>query len=240
LIPTCKNNNFAPSPLDLPVWDPYYYSAKLLKKSYEETITMFLTKGKRYRLLDYGCGFRPYKYIFDRFDVEYIGADIGDNPYAGIRIEPGEKVPFPDCEFDIIMSSQVLEHVEDPLLYMEECRRLLKESGLLFISTHGTWQYHAHPHDYQRWTSLGLKNLITKSGFEILKFKPMIGQLALTSQLRISFFNSFFSNTVPLLRIFFYPISFLYQIKMMIEDLITPRRVKERDSATYLIAARRI
>jgi SAM-dependent methyltransferase len=240
LISTWKNNNLATSPLDLPVWDPYYYSAKLLKKSYEETITTFLTEGKRYRLLDYGCGFRPYKYIFDRFNVEYIGADIGDNPDADVRIEPGEEVPFKDCEFDIIMSSQVLEHVEDASLYLRECRRLLKPNGLLFISTHGTWQYHGHPYDYQRWTSYGLKSIITKSGFEIIEFRPMIGQLALTSQLRVSFLNSFFVNVIPFLKILFFPISFLYQIKMMIEDLITPKRVKERDSATYLIAARRL
>lgn len=233
-----QTNDFAHS-LDLPIWSPYYYSARQLKKTYREVIPKYLEKGKHFKLLDFGCGMKPYKYLFEGFEVEYVGADIGDNPHAEIRIEPGEKVPIKDYEFDIIISSQVMEHVEDAPSYLQECRRLLKQNGMLFLSTHGTWQYHGHPYDYQRWTSYGLKSLVTKSGFKIIEFKPTIGQLALTSQLRISFFNSFFANVVPFLKIFFYPVSFLYQIKMIIEDLVTPKRVKDRDSATYLIAARR-
>jgi hypothetical protein len=41
-------------------------------------------------------------------------------------------------------------------------------------------------------------------------------------------------------KIVLFPISIIYQVKMMIEDLITPKRVKERDSAIYLIVGKKI
>lgn len=138
-----------------------------------------------------------------------------------------------------MLSSQVLEHVENVDLYLGECNRVLKKCGYLFLSTHGTWQFHSAPVDVQRWTSYGLKKLIQKYGFEIVDFVPALGQLALTSQLRLTFYHSFVKEVFKPLKIIYYPLSLLYQIKMKIEDAITPQRVKDRDSAYYLVIAKK-
>jgi len=223
-----------------PLWDPYRYISVKLRKTYEEMLKMLLEKDKKYNILDYGCGDRPYEYLFKNHSGKYIGVDVGDNPKADHKIEPGEKLKFQNNEFDIVLSSQVLEHVEDVDSYLGECNRVLIPGGLLFLSTHGTWQYHASPYDYYRWTSIGLKNLLRKFQFEIVDFVPIVGQLAVTSQLRLSFYNSF-ANTLGIVgKIILAPVSFLYQIKMMLEDLITPQRVKERDSAIYLVVGKKI
>lgn len=226
--------------VNLPFWDTYYYSSGLLKKMMEENIPKFLEKGKKYDILDYGCGVKPYEYIFDNYAGKYTGADVGENPHAEVKIIPDEKLPFKDGEFDIVLSSQVLEHVENTDFYLGECRRLLKDNGLLFLSTHGTWQFHSAPIDVQRWTSYGLKRIINKAGFEVIDFIPALGQLALTSQLRLTFFHSFVKEIFKPAVILYYPLSVIYQIKMKLEDMITPQRVKERDSAYYLVAARKI
>jgi len=223
--------------VNLPVWDTYYYSSTLLKRKLENLISKNLNKNKKYRILDYGCGVRPYEYIFKPYKSEYIGVDVGINQHADHSIGPDDKLPLGDNEFDVVLSSQVLEHVENVGLYLGESNRVLKKGGLLILSTHGTWQFHSAPVDVQRWTSYGLKKLIEKSGFNIRDFIPSLGQLALTSQLRLTFYHSFVKEIFKPLQIFYYPLSLFYQLKMKIEDAITPQRVKERDSAYYILAA---
>ncbi len=226
--------------VNLKIWDTYYYSSTLLRKKLEEYITKNLEKSRKYKILDYGCGVKPYEYVFNSYSEKYTAVDVGDNPHADLLIEPESRLPFGDNEFDIVLSSQVLEHVENVDKYLNECRRVLKTDGLLILSTHGTWQYHSHPVDVQRWTSYGLKKLITGYGFNIKEFIPVLGQLALTSQLRLTFYYSFVKEIFTPLKILYYPLSFLYQLKMRFEDFLTPQRVKDRDSAYYIVFANKI
>ncbi len=223
-----------------PIWSPYYYVCVLLRKAYEKSISQILNKNSKYNILDYGCGVRPYEYLFEGYINKYVGVDIGSNPKANIKINPGEKIPVNDNEIDIVLSSQVLEHVEDVNQYMNECNRILKKGGYLLLSTHGTWQYHAAPYDYNRWTFMGLKCLLEKNGFKIENSISILGQLAVTSQLRLSFYDSFTNMAGILGKILLTPVSILTQFKMMIEDSITPKRVKERDSAVFLMVARKL
>jgi len=225
--------------VNLPPWDTYYYSSTLLKKKLEVIIAKNLDGNKKYKILDYGCGVRPYEYVFEPYKSEYVGVDVGNNPHADHSIGPDDKLLFRDGDFDIVLSSQVLEQVENVDLYLGECHRVLKNGGLLILSTHGTWQFHSAPVDVQRWTSYGLKSLLEKYGFNIRDFIPSLGQLALTSQLRLTFYHSFVKEVFKPMLILYYPLSFLYQIKMRIEDAVTPQRVKERDSAIYLVIAKR-
>jgi len=222
-----------------PIWDSYHYVSVLTRKAYEGTIPGLLSPGKKYRILDYGCGAKPYEYLFKDHISEYIGVDVGDNPKADFSIVPGERLKFEDNSFDFVLSSQVLEHVKDVDQYMGECLRVLKPGGILLLSTHGTWQFHASPYDYNRWTCMGLAYLIERTGFEVVEYKPILGQLAVTSQLRLSFFDSFANMIGVFGRILLAPVALFYQFKMMIEDAFTPARVKKRDSAIFLFIAKK-
>lgn len=235
-------NNLPKEALDVikpPVWSPWYYVNTLLRKAYENTVPGVLKEYPDANVLDYGCGSKPYEYLFEQGVKKYTAVDIGDNPLADIQITPGEKLPFGSGEFDIILSSQVLEHVQEVDQYMAECNRVLKTGGTLLLSTHGTWQFHAAPYDFNRWTIMGLKHLMNKSGFEVLNSIPVLGQLALTSQLRITFYNSFAERIGIAGKLLLFPVSLLYQLKMMLEDFITPDRVKQRDSAVFLLTAKK-
>jgi len=222
-----------------PIWNSYYYVSTLTRKAYEEVIPSLLEKGKKYSILDYGCGAKPYEHLFEGHIEKYTGVDVGENPHADFNIQPGERLAFEDNTFDFVLSSQVLEHVKDVDQYMEECRRVLKSGGVLLLSTHGTWQFHASPYDYNRWTCMGLQYLIERSGFDVIDYKPILGQLAVTSQLRLSFFDSFANMIGVAGRILLAPVAMFYQFKMMVEDAITPARVKKRDSAIFLFISRK-
>lgn len=234
------NNDLPKDVLDViapPMWNSYHYVSILTRKTYEKTISSLLKNDEKYRILDYGCGVRPYEHFFKGHISEYIGVDVGSNPKANLLIEPGEALKFEENSFDFVLSSQVLEHVKDVDQYMNECHRLLKKDGYLLLSTHGTWQFHASPYDYNRWTCMGLQYLIERSGFEVIDYVPILGQLALTSQLRLTFFDSFANMVGKVGKIVLAPFALFYQLKMFIEDKLTPARVKKRDSAIFLFIA---
>ena len=66
----------------------------------------------------------------------------------------------------MVLSTQVLAHVEDPNKYLSECFRLLKPGGELILSTNNSFADNDCPNDFQRWTAEGLRRDLTKAGFE--------------------------------------------------------------------------
>jgi SAM-dependent methyltransferase len=120
------------------------------------------------RILDYGCGQKPYQPLFTGC-VSYEGADFPGNPCADWTLDERGHLPAQlRASFDAVVSFQVLEHVPNVPAYLEECRRVLRPDGHLLLTTHGIWEYHPGPHDVQRWTMEGLIRTIEPHGFEII------------------------------------------------------------------------
>jgi SAM-dependent methyltransferase len=114
--------------------------------------------GSGYRVLDVGCGPKPYYPFFAERASEYIGVDVVENPVAELR-GPVEALPVPDASFDIVLCTQVLEHCDDPAQAVRELRRVTAPGGRVLASTHGVQVYHPSPQDYWRWTHAGLRRL---------------------------------------------------------------------------------
>jgi SAM-dependent methyltransferase len=47
----------------------------------------------------------------------------------------GQRLPFREASFDLVFSHSVIEHVASATAYLEECRRVLKPGGMLYLST---------------------------------------------------------------------------------------------------------
>jgi SAM-dependent methyltransferase len=125
----------------------------------------------RIRILDYGASLSPYRALFPNSD--YRCADIEGPGASDYLIRKDGKVGEREESFDLILSTQVAEHLPDPPVYFAECFRLLKPGGRLFVSTHGSFEDHAVPSDFQRWTAEGLKRDLSKAGFEIIAVHKM-------------------------------------------------------------------
>ncbi|MFA6527508.1 MAG: class I SAM-dependent methyltransferase [Candidatus Babeliales bacterium] len=78
---------------------------------------------------------------------------------ADVRVADATHLPFPDQSFDVIVSSHVLEHIEDDSTCLQECARVLKPGGELILwvpgringqATEAEWQKNGHYRMYNK------------------------------------------------------------------------------------------
>jgi SAM-dependent methyltransferase len=215
------------------IFNARYYHLKELKRYTLEIINKYIAPDRGKVLLDYGCGSMPYKSYFEPYLSSYIGADIGENTAADVRIV-NNKPDVSDKSVDFVLSTQVLEHVEDPILYLQEANRILRKDGLLLLSTHGIWRYHPDPTDYWRWTGEGLKKIISEAGFQIIEVKGVMG---LASMGLLLFQDAFLYKLPKFLLYLFVPIM---QVQMILFDKIHTKANKMKDSGVFVIVAKKI
>jgi SAM-dependent methyltransferase len=184
------------------------------------------------RALDYGCGERPYRSLLPA-GAQYVGADLPGNASADIELTARGLVPLPDSSFDLVLSTQVLEHVEDPDAYLQECSRLLVPGGWLLLSTHGIMYYHQDPEDYWRWTRAGLEKLLGDHGFEMASSRGVLGLVA--AALQIIQDGTFWYLPRPLRR----PFAILMQGLIVLSDRLYPRANRVNNCLTIAVLARK-
>jgi SAM-dependent methyltransferase len=220
-------------------YDHNYYALIRLKSIINEVIKKYIdcAPGQK-RLIDYGCGDAPYLPLFVNKVAEYVTCDIEKNPLAEIKIGMDSRVPLPDESFDILLSIQVLEHVDDVTTYLAEANRLLDKNGLMLLSTHGQWRWHPFPRDLWRWTHEGLSCILAKSGFSIIDTFWLSGMLAYSSQLRLFYFKRVIEKKGPLLKILFHFISFISNFMMPFQDKLEINTGKD-NAAIYLVVAKK-
>ena len=189
------------------------------------------------RVLDFGCGARPYERWFADAGSHYRGADI-DGAHE-VAIKPDGSLASADGEYDLVASFQVLEHVWDVGGYLGEARRVLRQDGWLLLSTHGSWLYHPHPHDYRRWTAEGLRREVESRGFRLVRMEPVVGPLAWTTIFR-SLGVAHVLKPWPVVGPSLAALgAMLFNVQAWIEDRITPRAITAVNACTYIALFRR-
>jgi SAM-dependent methyltransferase len=128
------------------------------------------------RVLDLGAGrgavfegnHSPWQQSLLRLGRKYsarIGADIDpavrDNPELdeAVVIEPGKPLPFADQSFDLVLCDWVIEHIEDPELFVSEIKRILRVGGWFCARTPNRWSYF----------SVGARLLSSSAGNRVLR-----------------------------------------------------------------------
>jgi len=135
----------------------------------------------RGRLLDVGCGSKPYEAIFRPFVDSYVGVEheatyaatnAAAAPVKADVLYDGNRLPFDDESFDTVLSVQVLEHTPRPRQLVSEMARVLRKDGILILTAPFSFRLHEEPHDYFRYTPHGLRSLCEDAGLEVEAVEP--------------------------------------------------------------------
>ncbi len=129
------------------------------------------------RLLDVGCGDKPYEAWFRPYVHSYTGIEQASTfgvTAAGGRGGPdvvygGGRMPFRDQSFDTVLSVQVLEHTPDPQGLVREMARVLAPDGTLILTAPFQFRLHEEPYDFFRYSPHGLRTLCAAAGLEIVE-----------------------------------------------------------------------
>lgn len=138
------------------------------------------------RLLDIGCGNKPYKEMFAGRVAEYVGCDVVQSSENLVDIIcPATEIPLPDESFNTILCTQVIEHVADHRALIREAHRLLHVGGFLILSGPMYWPLHEEPCDFFRFTKYGFRHILEDAGFAIDTIQNNGGKWALCGQVLI-------------------------------------------------------
>jgi len=137
------------------------------------------------KLLDVGCGVGDnLRYIY-RPDLELHGIEysrataamakrvLGDK--ASIQVASAHDIPFGDAEFDMAMSFEVLEHIDDDRAAMKEIARVVKPGGYFLITLpYNAWfkSYLPLMGHYRHYSRDEVRQLLTEAGFEVVRHLP--------------------------------------------------------------------
>jgi ubiquinone/menaquinone biosynthesis C-methylase UbiE len=137
-------------------------------------------------LIDVGAGECQYKIFCDH--LIYTSQDF--NQYSGIGNNIGfqtgqwdvsqidivsdiTKIPVNNCQFDVVLCTEVLEHVPDPVASIEEMNRILKPNGLLIITAPFCSLTHFAPFHYcDGFNQYFYEYHLGRLGYEIVELTP--------------------------------------------------------------------
>jgi colanic acid/amylovoran biosynthesis glycosyltransferase len=206
---------------------------RALERALRETFAEHLAAHVNLRVLDLGCGGMPYRNLILPRAASYVGADLPANPRADIRIDNNGRTAMPDASCDLVLSTQVLEHTDNPAVHLNEAYRVLTPGGLLVLSTHGYWIFHPDPEDNWRWTAAGLTVILERSGFQVLSIRGVMGVAATSLQLLQDSLNP--KLPVGVRHLF----TAGCQGGIVLLDALQSQASKNRDACVFVVAARK-
>ncbi|MDP3735398.1 MAG: class I SAM-dependent methyltransferase [bacterium] len=155
----------------------YEYFRREIGRITPETVIVDIGAGKG----QYGDLLRQGSYIGVDF-VQFPGVDVVTDIVAGI--------PLSSEIADIVVLSNVLEHVPDPKAVLAHCYRILKPGGKIVILVPFFISIHQEPHDYLRYTHYMLRYLLSHAGFVDVVVEPSGNVIDVMQKVQTGFFRT--------------------------------------------------
>ena len=96
----------------------------MIKRTSKNHIQKILSENKSWKVLDIGCGYTPNEYANTICDVQDLSNFYKDKEFIKLN---DKNLPFEDNQFDFVIASHVIEHVEDIKFFINELERVSKK-----------------------------------------------------------------------------------------------------------------
>lgn len=106
---------------------------------YQQVVSL-IPKSRR-RVLDIGCGDGALLSLIKNAALYGIDLDQASLDYAAAKVKAkfiqgsAEKLPFESNFFDVVLATEIIEHLDQPEKLIQEAKRVLKPSGCLILTT---------------------------------------------------------------------------------------------------------
>jgi SAM-dependent methyltransferase len=156
-------------------------SSRLIGRLLTDRYQPALATHARGKLLDLGCGKVPfYEAYRDHVDAATCvdwPSTLHVSEHVDTFCDLSQALPFDDASFDTVLSSDVIEHLPDPVLAFGEIGRILRPGGTLVLNTPFFYMLHEVPFDFYRHTRYSLERLCGLAGLHVVQLEE-IGGLA--------------------------------------------------------------
>lgn len=195
-----NNNQYSISPKSVP--PNLFYSMELGARTIIDVWPFFNN-----RLLDIGCGKKPYSLLINSLVRQYIGIDLSDASEENRSDIHGDglQLPFKDESFECVLSTDMLDEVYSPVDLFREANRVLLPDSYMVVLVSNHYNVFNDCTSYAHYTADGLKYIAEKSGFNVVVMKT-----------KGSFIPFFFNLTIQ----------YLYKIHERVLRLINPDLTK--------------
>ena len=98
------------------------------------------TQGQKVKVLDCGAGHGAFTKKLHEAGYDVSACDLFPEIYyydkvPCVQANVTQHLPFEDNSFDAIVAMEIMEHIQDHEVFFEECNRILKSGGSVYIST---------------------------------------------------------------------------------------------------------
>ena len=123
------------------------------------------------RFLDIGCGDLRYRRYTEFAGWYRVFGDFAPRA-AGISIQfDAHQLPFQTDCFDVVLMTEVLEHLSEPRQALADIARVVRKGGTFVFTVPFLWGLHEVPYDFFRYTEFGLSKMLSEAGFQIVYFQ---------------------------------------------------------------------
>lgn len=187
---------------------------RITDKITRQKLDIFLEKHRSWeKIIDIGSGNSSY----NRFFPNRISVDIDPLRKPDI-IADAHNLPFQDGEVEAILSTDVFEHLKDPVKAVSEMKRVLKKGGKIIFCTRFIFPIHDSPNDFWRFTRYGLLELF--KDFEIIELEPETTDFSTIAILfqRIGYQTRLRLNKIAKFKLFFFAWFFTHLNWLILEE----------------------
>ena len=112
-------------------------------------------------------------------------------------VADARRLPFAPATFDLAISQEMVEHVDDPFQAVREMARVVRPGGRVYLQVPFVIGYHPGPEDYWRFTRAGIAALLRQAGLPVGRVEIAVGPATGFYRIAVEFTAALFGRLTP-------------------------------------------